>query len=133
MDTFDDKLNGFSKQNPSVISAIKERIFEMLGFDQKQFEEKEDKYELESCLGLSYEQVADWSVKHKPKDADSVLLVNFSNPEKKSKYKTIIGIVFLSGNKVLLNANYIKKVVYCVSISDDLKELFAGNESVILK
>jgi hypothetical protein len=132
--SFESRLNREPKeQNTSIISAIKKRLIDMLSQGQTQLIEQDDRYEMESCQELSYEQISDWVLKYKPAEADSVLLVNMPNEQKKSKYRILIGVVFISQNQILLNAKYIKKIIYCNSINFDLKELFAGKESVILK
>ena len=120
-----------SKEKPSFVLQIKERVLNFLS-NRDQNIAIEDRYELESCKTLEYESVAEWILHNKKDQYDGALLVRIRN-KKDVNFPIIVSIMFLNNNKVCLGKENIKKIVHCTYISEELDNMFDGEDSLILK
>ena len=115
----------------SQIPRIKEFIISLLSRQKKQTL-VEDRYELEACKTLKYEDVSGWILKNKTDEADGALLVRLRE-EQDLNYPIVIAIMFLQNNHVLLGRENMKKIVHCKYLEEELNAMFAGKESLIIR
>lgn len=132
MKNFNDEMGWTEKkvEKNNFVSQIKERIIRVLNGDSKAT--TEDRYELESCHTLDYESISEWILRNKKEEYDSALLVRLRETQP-SKFPIVVGVMFVHDNKVCLGKEHLKKIVHCTYLSEDLNELFNGNDSLIIK
>lgn len=114
----------------TVLEAIQERIKSVLGISEAITDE--DRYELESCRTLTYESVVSWLFANKPSNFDAAFLHRFKS-EKNSIFPIVVSIVYILNDQPLWGRNYLKKLIHCTYMDDELDKLFNGNDSVIVK
>jgi len=113
------------------VAQIKERLLRLISRKDSQAT-VEDRYELESCRTLEYENVSEWILRNKKDEYDGALLVRIRDKQP-SQFPIIVGIMFLRDNQVCLGKEHNKKIVHCAFLSEELDKLFEGKESLILK
>ena len=92
----------------------------------------EERYELESCRTLTYDSVVSWLMANKPAMFDGALLYRFKS-EKNEIFPIVVSIVYIVNDQPMLGKDYLKKIIHCAYMDDDLDALFNGKESVIVK
>lgn len=134
MKKFEDVVWTENKENHekgTIIDALKQRFRTLINGNEKPID-IEDRYELDSCRTLVYEDISEWVIKNKPNNADAAFLVRFHTKEN-PKYPIMVALMFLEGKNLLLGREYLKKIVYCTFIDEDINKMFDGKESLILK
>ena len=132
MKNFEDEMGWTERktEKANFVAQIKERMARFLKGDPKAT--VEDRYALESCRTLELESISEWILRNKKEDYDGALLVRMKDV-KISTFPLIVGIMFLHDNKVCLGKEHLKKIVHCTYLSDELNDMFEGQESLIIK
>lgn len=92
----------------------------------------EDKYELESCKLLTYENLFVWTKTNAPSDFEGALLCRFKSVKSKM-FPLMVSVVYLLNDQPLLGKEYSKKIFYCAAVDGDLEQLFNGKDLVIIE
>lgn len=130
MKRFEKIIGAEKSRKGSVLDKIRERIKTLLSNSENI--SVEDRYELESCRTLTYENVVTWLLANKPLNFDGALLYRFKS-ENNKVFPFIFAIVYISNDMPLMGRDYSKKLIYCTSMDAELDNLFNGKESVIVK
>lgn len=130
MKSFEEQMKKSAGPQGGIVQTICERLSSLISPKNGEIE-VEDRYELESCKVLTYESVVAWLMKNKPANFDSALMVRYQDPKNKV-FPCVVGLVFISGDNVLLGKDFLKKIIYCRTFDRDIEKLFGNNNSVIL-
>lgn len=133
MKTYEEVMSSVSQEKTkqrSGVSQLIERLKRL--FDDEEQTSAEDRYELESCSILSYENLSNWILNNKTDEYDAAFLVHFID-KKQKKFPHVIGVMFMKEHGVLLGKEHSKKIYHCSSIGNDLLEMFNGHDSLIIK
>lgn len=129
MKKYEDVIWTEKVQKRSFKEEIKEKLKRFI--DSTEIEE-EDRYELEACRTLTYDAVVSWLMLNKPRNFDAALLHRFKSSRNK-KFPLAISIVYIADDKPLFGREYLKKMIYCTYIDNELDDLFNGKDSIIVK
>jgi hypothetical protein len=126
-----EKLVGTEKtRRMTIFNEIRERIKALLGAPETI--SVEDRYELESCRTLTYDDVVTWLFANKPSDFDGALLYRFKN-ERNKVFPVVVTIVYVSNDNPLFGRGYLKKLIHCTYMDEELENLFNGRDFIIVK
>lgn len=114
----------------TILEEIRERLKVLL--DPSETISVEDRYELESCRTLTYDNVVTWLTANKPSNFDGAMLYRFKS-NKNKVFPIVVSIVFISNDQPLFGREYLKKLIHCTYLDDDLNKLFNSKDSIIVK
>lgn len=114
----------------TILEEIRERLKGLLGTPETI--SVEDRYELESCRTLTYDNVVTWLMNNKPVNFNGAMLYRFKS-DKNKVFPIVVSIVFISNDQPLFGRNYLKKLIHCSFMDEELDSLFNGKDSVIVK
>lgn len=114
----------------TIPEVIRERLKVLLG--PSETISVEDRYELESCRTLTYDNVVTWLTANKPSNFEGAMLYRFKS-DKNKVFPVVVSIVFISNDQPLLGREYLKKLIHCTYLDDDLDKLFNSKDSIIVK
>ena len=130
MKKFENEIWTEKPRKLTFLEEIKERLRRFLG--NPDVISVEERYELESCRTLTYDSVVSWLMANKPAMFDGALLYRFKS-EKNEIFPIVVSIVYIVNDQPMLGKDYLKKIIHCAYMDDDLDALFNGKESVIVK
>lgn len=114
----------------TILDEIRERLQGLLGTQETI--SVEDRYELESCRTLTYDNVVTWLMANKPANFDGAMLYRFKN-DKNKVFPLVLSVVYISNDQPLFGRQYLKKLIHCTFMDEELDNLFNGKDSVIVK
>ena len=114
----------------TILDEIRERLQGLLGTQETI--SVEDRYELESCRTLTYDNVVTWLMANKPANFDGAMLYRFKN-DKNKVFPLVLSVVYISNGQPLFGRQYLKKLIHCTFMDEELDNLFNGKDSVIVK
>lgn len=114
----------------TLLEEIRERLKKLIG--NSEAITVEDRYELESCRTLAYSDVVSWMMNNQPSNFDGAMLYRFKSDKNKT-FPIVLSIVFISNDQPLLGRDYLKKLIHCTYLDDELDKLFNGKDSIIVK
>lgn len=114
----------------TILEEIRERLRGLLGTQESI--SVEDRYELESCRTLTYDNVVTWLMANKPTNFDGAMLYRFIS-DKNKVFPLVLSIVYISNDQPLFGRQYLKKLIHCTFMDEELDNLFNGKDSVIVK
>lgn len=114
----------------SILESIRESIMNLLNTSETI--SVEDRYELESCRTLTYDSVVTWLMANRPSNFDGAMLYRLKSDRNKV-FPTLVSIVFVANDQPLLGREYLKKIIYCTYLDEELDKLFNGKDSIIVK
>ena len=112
------------------LDDIRERLQGLLGTQETI--SVEDRYELESCRTLTYDNVVTWLMANKPANFDGAMLYRFKS-DKNKVFPLVLSVVYISNDQPLFGRQYLKKLIHCTFMDEELDNLFNGKDSVIVK
>ena len=114
----------------TILDDIRERLRGLLGTQETI--SVEDRYELESCRTLTYDNVVTWLMANKPANFDGAMLYRFKS-DKNKVFPLVLSVVYISNDQPLFGRQYLKKLIHCTFMDEELDNLFNGKDSVIVK
>lgn len=130
MQKFENVVWGEKNPKKTILDKIRECINGLLG--NHETISVEDRYELEACRILTYDNVVTWLMANRPSNFDGAMLYRFKS-EKNKTFPIIVSIVFVLNDQPLLGSNFSKKLIHCSYFDQELEKLFNGKESIIVK
>lgn len=130
MKTFEKEVWTEKTRKKTILEEIRESLRSLLGTSDAIT--VEDRYELESCRTLTYEEVVSWLMANKPSNFEGAMLYRFKS-DKNKVFPIGISIVYISNDQPLFGRKYSKKLVHCSYLDEELDNLFNGKESIIVK
>lgn len=114
----------------TILDDIRERLQGLLGTQETI--SVEDRYELESCRTLTYDNVVTWLMANKPTNFEGAMLYRFKS-DKNKVFPLVLSVVYISNDQPLFGRQYLKKLIHCTFMDEELDNLFNGKDSVIVK